>query len=62
MLNQLTCESWELYMKISNFKFTEKFLVTQPIDRQERLEKLAYARYLRRMAALRQTNRYLIGA
>jgi hypothetical protein len=55
MLKTLTHEAWELYLKIEASKFTEKFLITQQIDKQNRVEDKAYTRYKRRFDALEHT-------
>lgn len=58
MLNQLTSEAWKLYKKISRLKFLDDFSLSH-LDKQQRLEDRAYARYNRRMYAWkRATNAF----
>lgn len=58
MLNQLTNEAWQLYKKILKIKFEDNFPAAR-IDKQQKVEILAYVRYSRRMYAWkRATNAY----
>jgi hypothetical protein len=58
MLNQLTNEAWKQYKKISKIKFVDTFQMTL-LDKQQRLENRAYARYNRRMYAWKYTTNAL---